>query len=66
VVVTVVGVLGERADGDEQQVVWAKIDSAFQAVPAPVEAGRLFASGCDVKINIGHLSPILEMMNVEF
>ena len=37
-----------------------EIDAAFDAVPAPVDAGSLFASGCDVEIDIRHLGPVME------
>ncbi len=60
VVVAVVGVLGQRADGHEQQVIGAQIDTAVDTLAAPVDAGGLLAARRDVVIDIGDLGAVLE------
>ena len=64
VVVAVVRVLGQRADGHEDQVVGAKVDAAltaaFTPVLAPMDACGLLAFRCDVEVDIGDLAAVLE------
>jgi hypothetical protein len=61
VVIAVVGILGQRADGHEHQVVGAEIDAAVHAVALPVDARGLLAPGGDVEVDVGHLGAVLEL-----
>lgn len=56
--IAIVGILGQRSDGDEDEVVGAEIDAAFDPVFDPGNPGRLFAAGPDVEIDVGDLDAV--------
>ncbi|MNS89953.1 hypothetical protein D3C72_1239860 [compost metagenome] len=60
VVVAVVGILGERADRHEQQIVRAQVHAAGLAIPRPVDARGLLAPFLPHEVHIGHFSAVLE------
>ncbi len=55
-----VGIFGERADGDEDEIVGTEIDAPFPAPLAPMNARRLLAFGFYVEIDVGDLDPVAE------
>ena len=59
-VVTVVRVLDQRADCDEDEIVGPEIDATLHTVLDPLNPCRLFAVGSDVEIDIGDLDAVSE------
>ena len=58
--VAIIGVFREGADGHKDQIVGPDIDSAFDTVFAPLDAGRLFAARGNVEVYVCDLDPVAE------
>lgn len=56
--IAIVGIFGQRSDSDEDEIIGAEIDAAFDAVFDPGNPGRLLAAGLDVEIDVGDLDAV--------